>query len=456
MRFLAFIILSFILNPAFLGADEAYRFVVKEKPERMGNKFLYFEDPSNKITIDNVLEKGIFKPNLTEVPSYNITTSVIWAKIKLLGDPKVDWFLCLDPAAYNKITFYKKKTRDSKWEEALMGDALPNEYRKFPTSHFLFKLDLSDVDTTLLVIRFRDHFPITIDAKIGPLEQFIGPFHNIDLYNGVCFGIMIMMMIYNLYLFITNRQLIYVYYVLYVLFSIFFTGYLGGYGLHMPVWIRPIMIFAPIIPPAAFGIFGMLFTLELFKNDLSARFKIIVKIFMCIAIGNTILSMTKYKELSEIIIQPLGLFLGIISINSGVTALKKKNTAAKFYLLGFGAYMGSLFYLILSAQGVFPINSFTWQCLITGSMIESIFLSFALGDKFKMAQMENERLIREQNTMLERKVKERTIELEQQKELVEEKNKAIVDSINYAQRIQDALITSEMYIEKTLNRLNKN
>ena len=52
--------------------------------------------------------------------------------------------------------------------------------------------------------------------------------------------------------------------------------------------------------------------------------------------------------------------------------------------------------------------------------------------------------------------------IEQQKQLVddafktlEEKNKEVMDSITYAQRIQKALITSELYIEKQLNRLIK-
>ena len=38
-------------------------------------------------------------------------------------------------------------------------------------------------------------------------------------------------------------------------------------------------------------------------------------------------------------------------------------------------------------------------------------------------------------------------------EVVSEKNREITDSIRYAKRIQDALITSEKYIEKSLNKL---
>jgi tetratricopeptide (TPR) repeat protein len=42
--------------------------------------------------------------------------------------------------------------------------------------------------------------------------------------------------------------------------------------------------------------------------------------------------------------------------------------------------------------------------------------------------------------------------IEEQKELVEEKQKEILDSIHYAKRIQNALITSEKYIEKKLKQ----
>ncbi|HAA00839.1 MAG TPA: hypothetical protein DEP18_04905 [Flavobacteriales bacterium] len=51
---------------------------------------------------------------------------------------------------------------------------------------------------------------------------------------------------------------------------------------------------------------------------------------------------------------------------------------------------------------------------------------------------------------LEKKVKERTHELNHQKELVEEKNKEITDSINYARRIQYALLAHDDLLKENL------
>ena len=45
------------------------------------------------------------------------------------------------------------------------------------------------------------------------------------------------------------------------------------------------------------------------------------------------------------------------------------------------------------------------------------------------------------------------IVIESQKHLVEEKQKEILDSIYYAKRIQDSLLATERYIEKTITRL---
>jgi tetratricopeptide (TPR) repeat protein len=52
-------------------------------------------------------------------------------------------------------------------------------------------------------------------------------------------------------------------------------------------------------------------------------------------------------------------------------------------------------------------------------------------------------------------ISEQKRETEKQKALIEEKNKEVMDSIHYAKRIQKALITSEFYILRHLNKLRK-
>ncbi|MGZ3933168.1 MAG: hypothetical protein ACXVP0_18350, partial [Bacteroidia bacterium] len=58
-----------------------------------------------------------------------------------------------------------------------------------------------------------------------------------------------------------------------------------------------------------------------------------------------------------------------------------------------------------------------------------------------------------QNQKKNRIITEQKLLVEKQKELVEEKQREVLDSIHYARKIQQALITPEKYIDKSLQRL---
>ncbi|MCE3229393.1 MAG: adenylate/guanylate cyclase protein [Bacteroidetes bacterium] len=76
-----------------------------------------------------------------------------------------------------------------------------------------------------------------------------------------------------------------------------------------------------------------------------------------------------------------------------------------------------------------------------------------LADSFKKMQGSITKLImdlRDINHSLEEKVEERTAEVVNQKNIIEEKQKEIVDSILYAKRIQTAILAHDLYLEKHL------
>lgn len=70
-------------------------------------------------------------------------------------------------------------------------------------------------------------------------------------------------------------------------------------------------------------------------------------------------------------------------------------------------------------------------------------------------EIEKKKILEEQNIILETQVKERTEEIVKQKELIEAKQKEIIDSIRYAKRIQDAMLPRIKIIENKIKRLKK-
>src|ERR1051326_6108008 len=85
----------------------------------------------------------------------------------------------------------------------------------------------------------------------------------------------------------------------------------------------------------------------------------------------------------------------------------------------------------------------------TASAIENARLYEA--EKIRIRQLnEINSKLKKLNDTLEEKVKERTAEVVKQKELVEEKNKEISDSIAYAKRIQNTILPSRNYCDEHL------
>ncbi len=118
---------------------------------------------------------------------------------------------------------------------------------------------------------------------------------------------------------------------------------------------------------------------------------------------------------------------GSIMIFTGIKALKTSPISARFYLASWClAIVGGIFYS-LKTWGIVPSNVFTEHAWQAGTAIESLLLSLAItsriGDEAKLkeqAQKEILTLQQQANESLERRVQERTQELEQLNHKLEE------------------------------------
>ncbi|MGZ3884140.1 MAG: ligand-binding sensor domain-containing protein [Bacteroidia bacterium] len=98
----------------------------------------------------------------------------------------------------------------------------------------------------------------------------------------------------------------------------------------------------------------------------------------------------------------------------------------------------------------FKIRAPFWQTWWFWSFVLAL-----LGTSAYMYLRYRDREFIKQQQVLEQRITERTEEIRHQKEVIEEKNKALLDSIHYAQRIQRALIPNEKLFDKLLRRNRK-
>jgi signal transduction histidine kinase len=140
---------------------------------------------------------------------------------------------------------------------------------------------------------------------------------------------------------------------------------------------------------------------------------------ICIILSIIGINSTKLLNITALLISAFILFIAIKLANEG-------NRSAKFFIIAWLVFLIGVIVYALKNMGILPYNNLTIYTMPAGSAIEAILLSFALADRINilkkekeesqatalLAMQQNEKLIIEQNIILEQKVHERTIKLE--------------------------------------------
>jgi serine phosphatase RsbU (regulator of sigma subunit) len=152
------------------------------------------------------------------------------------------------------------------------------------------------------------------------------------------------------------------------------------------------------------------------------------------------------------------LSISVYTVIQTAKAIIRKQDGAR--ILGAGMLM---FFISLSVYGLrlilfseVHLNNYDWvntlfiAFLIVGVLSIPISMSLYLARQFSTInktiiaqEAEKKKILEGQKEELERQVEERTAEVVHQKKIIEEKNKDITDSINYAKRIQEAILPAK-------------
>jgi len=140
-------------------------------------------------------------------------------------------------------------------------------------------------------------------------------------------------------------------------------------------------------------------------------------------------------------------------------AWRNNRLLATYVVLGYVAMTFPLAVAILKQILFESANPDTDGILVQiGVLIELVLFSLGLGYRSKVTEQEklqaveeNRQIIAQQNTVLEQKVTERTLEIQHQKEAIEKQNLGIRQNINYARRIQAAFLPKEETIKQYID-----
>ena len=176
----------------------------------LGLKLELLEDPQAQWTLSQVLVaplKEQFIPSTQKTPNFAFTDSAYWARITLDSRSKQTktWLLEVGYALLDKVnvSVITLGQVEQTWET---GDLLPFSYRPIKHTNFVFPITLRPSQRVTLLIRVQTRGSLQLPLTLYTSERFIEKTNKTTLGLGLYFGIMLVMMLYNAFIYLSVRD----------------------------------------------------------------------------------------------------------------------------------------------------------------------------------------------------------------------------------------------------------
>ncbi len=317
-----------------------------------------------------------------------------WAKIKIKNTTNLDktyYFKSENQFTY-KIDYYVVEN-----QKLVMhiedGVTSKNPKRIFNTNHMIFPLNIKADSEVEVYFKIRNYNKININFSLVTQEYLTNYYQTYNMLEGIFFGGMLLMMLYNLFLYFLLHIRAYLYYVSYVLsLTIYFVGLFGFSQRYFESYTY-IFYFSS----GTFLIFLTLFVQSILNlKEKLPKIHQILNFFILYFILATLTNIYVLEHelfhyaqlLFNIFFISVPIFILIIISSTYYLAYFKKDIIARFYSVVWSvmALIGLL--LPLQYLNIISLNipsDYIFQFLI---LIEVLFFSFILAYKINMIERE--------------------------------------------------------------------
>ncbi len=439
--------ISVIVSLIILGFNQFVFANDKSLPFHVG----YFKDKTNQLTFDEAQNKK-FTPLATEIFNFGVEDVSIWLKISAKDDLHFNRdILFIEQARFIVAEIYNPHQKQPNLPVSpykMFSDGIRNQSQGIS---YLLPEKIAKDQTYYIKLKAQEAFVSRI--YVLPEQELLNDYATKDLIFGIYTGVMLVMFIYNLFLFAVVKDRSYLFYVFYILFTWLSQISIQGYGLRY-LWNLDSAInnYAVVLFSLLGPIFASLFTISFLNTKVfSPRSHKLFIVYIYLIIAGIVVLFTTNNYTAFISMQLLTLCGVALALSTSYYVyFKERFKPAGFYLIGWTILLIGAVFFVLKDYGVLPYNTFTIYVLQLSSAIEVVLLSFALADKityFKKenelsqaqalkTSLENQKLIKEQNVLLERKVNERTEELQNT-------NKTLNQTLNNLKSAQSQLVDAE-------------
>ena len=360
----------------------------KTEISNIGKYLSFYEDKSNKLTINDILKMdNQFIKSKVNVPNHGFSYSTYWHKFNL-NINQTDYLMSISWALFKNIeVFYVNDQNITTFSSSYINK---NQTEEIISKNFVFKIPSGDYQ---IYIKTSTPFSIHLPVQIIKSNSF---YYNEIIKNilyGLFFGIILAILIYNLFLWISIKDNNYIIYVLYLTSQFIYNlTYSGFFKILIPSFSEKLFEFLFVISVFGVMFFAILFTkmfLEI-KNTLS---KINVFFVILLVLQSLQLLIIPFNVMIPIIISDIIGIMGIpLLFTSSLFLLYKGYKQARYYTVAWFFCLSTGGLVMMKNLGFIIDNYITSYSVYFGTILELLLLSFALGDKYNIMKKEKEKL----------------------------------------------------------------
>ncbi|MBX2906330.1 MAG: sensor histidine kinase [Taibaiella sp.] len=406
--------------------------------QEMVRSVSWLEDKDGSLNAAAAWQKP-FQKETKRVSNFGLTKSVYWLKVVLVNDAHLDnTVLKIHNGILKEVTLFEPSGMG--FIKTVAGESVPFDRKEFNTQFPVFPVVVPYDSSRTFLLRVSSNNVMELPLTAGQQIRIFDGLSKDQLFFGIYFGIICVMFFYNIFIFFTVRDRNYLYYVLYIATVGLVQACLKGYAAKF-LWRNSTTLTFQMtnIALALSGIFSIFFVFNFLnvKENKPRLYRVLWGILVIYCVG-ILINLSGNYVIAQQMLQGNASLVSIAIMTVGIGIFRQGHRAALYFSISWSFFLTGVVIYILKDAGLLPYTNFTSNSILIGSAMEVALLSFALADRIntyrkekELSQaralavvQENEKLVREQNIVLEQRVNERTHELKLSNE---ELNKALTD-----------------------------
>ena len=396
------------LLPLFASAVD---FDEKTRSLALGRDTLVFEDPTGAATIQQVSSPdgaSRFRPLAGPSLNAGYSRSAFWLKVPLTyrpADPlaSADWLLELAYPPMDHVDLYLGDGDARPRLAWQTGDMLPFSSRQVKQNNYVFDLNLNPHETKTVYLRVASHGSVQAPLNLWASHAYIEEQPSRLYILGMIYGVLAVMLVYNLFIYLSVRDAAYLYYILYITFFGLYQVSVNGAAIEYfwpdnPWWANTSTTFLI----AAAILFASQFTRSFLQTPRLGRWlDMPLRVMMvCAAVIMALALSMDYGVALRLVTGLVLLFIPVVLL-IGLAAWLKGRRVARYFIFGWSAFLVGGVINATMLLGHLPNNFWTMYASQIGSVIEVALLSLALADRINAMREREAQIMAESRQDLE-------------------------------------------------------